>query len=110
MSDSQSKLDLGLGRFTEPAFLILISLAGGEKHGYAMMQDIEEMAGAKVGPGTLYGALARLEGRGWIESVPSEDRRRPYRLTASGAAALRAQLAGMEHLATTGLRRLGVAT
>ena len=110
MADSRSNLDMGLGRFTEPALLILISLAEGEKHGYAMMQDIEATAGTRMGPGTLYGALARLESRGWIESVPSDDRRRPYRLTASGAAALAVQLTGMEKLATTGLRRLGVAT
>jgi DNA-binding PadR family transcriptional regulator len=95
-----------LGRFTEPALLILISLADGEKHGYAMMADIEALSGTRVGPGTLYGALARLETRGWIESLPSEDRRRPYRLTASGATALRAQLAGIERLAMTGLKRL----
>lgn len=96
----------GLGRFTEPALLILISLAGGEKHGYAIMQDIEDVSGARVGPGTLYGALARLEARGWIEALPSTDRRRPYRLTATGAAALREHLAGVEQLARAGLQRL----
>lgn len=98
-----------LGRFTEPGLLILVSLASGEKHGYAMMQDIEATCGARIGPGTLYAALARLEGRGWIEPLPSEDRRRPYRLTAGGAAALREQLTGMRRLATTGLNRLGLA-
>jgi DNA-binding PadR family transcriptional regulator len=95
-----------LGRFAEPALLILISLASGEKHGYAMMQDIEATCGARVGPGTLYAALARLEARGWIEALPADDRRRPYRLTASGAGVLRAQLSGMERLARAGLRRL----
>jgi DNA-binding PadR family transcriptional regulator len=95
-----------LGRFAEPALLILISLADGDKHGYAIMQDVEQTCATRLGPGTLYAALARLEGRGWIESLPSEDRRRPYRLTASGAAALRAQLSGMHRLATTGLERL----
>ena len=98
-----------LGRFTEPGLLILISLASGEKHGYAMMQDIEATCGTRIGPGTLYAALARLEGRGWIESVPSDDRRRPYRLTAGGAAALREQLTSMRQIAATGLSRLGVA-
>lgn len=112
MADDRSNLDLdmGLGRFTEPALLILISLADGDKHGYAMMQDIAATANTRIGPGTLYGALARLESRGWIESVSSDDRRRPYRLTASGAVALTAQLTGMKKLAMTGLRRLGVAT
>lgn len=86
--------------------LILISLADGDKHGYAMMADIEQTCGVRIGPGTLYGALARLETRGWIASLPAEDRRRPYRLTASGSAVLREQLAGMERLAATGLERL----
>lgn len=98
-----------LGRFAEPGLLILISLADGEKHGYAMMADIERTCGVRVGPGTLYGALARLETRGWIMSLPAEERRRPYRMTASGSAVLREQLAGMERLAAAGLERLATA-
>ena len=105
MSGQQSEL----GRFAEPGLLILVSLASGEKHGYAMMQDIQETSGVRVGPGTLYAALARLEGRGWIESMPSDDRKRPYRLTAGGAAALREQLVEMRRLAATGLGRLETA-
>lgn len=54
------------GRFSDPALLILASLAGGEKHGYAMMEDIEAMTGVHLGPGTLYGALSRLEQSGLI--------------------------------------------
>lgn len=50
-----------LGRFSEPALLILISLADGPKHGYAMTQDIETVSGQRLGPGTLYGAITRLE-------------------------------------------------
>lgn len=95
-----------LGRFAEPGLLIMISLADGDKHGYAMMADIEQTCGVRVGPGTLYGALARLETRGWIESLPAEERRRPYRLTTAGVTFLREQLAGLERLATTGLGRL----
>lgn len=95
-----------LGRFAEPGLLVMVSLADGAKHGYAMMQDIEATCGARVGPGTLYAVLARLEGRGWIEALPADDRRKPYRLTASGVAALSGTLAGLERLATTGLRRL----
>jgi DNA-binding PadR family transcriptional regulator len=94
-----------LGRFTEPALLVLISLAAGDKHGYAIMQDAEALGG-KLGPGTLYATLPRLEGRGWIEALPAEARRRPYRLTNAGAAALRAQLAGLAQLAHAGLLRL----
>lgn len=95
-----------LGNFTEPALLILVSLAAGPKHGYAMMEDISRVADVKLGPGTLYGALARLEQRGLIDPVESDDRRRPYRITAAGSAVLREQLAAMESFANTGLARL----
>jgi DNA-binding PadR family transcriptional regulator len=99
--------DLGdLGRFSDPSLLILASLAAGSKHGYAMIEDIEHMAGVRLGPGTLYGALARLEARGLIESLAADDRRRPYRLTAVGAAALREQLVTLRSFAETGLSRL----
>jgi DNA-binding PadR family transcriptional regulator len=100
---------LDLGRFAEPALLILISLADGPKHGYAMMDDIRQTAEVKLGPGTLYGALARLEKGGFIEPVETDDRRRPYRLTAAGATALRTQLTTMESLASAGLERLRLA-
>jgi DNA-binding PadR family transcriptional regulator len=95
-----------LGRFSDPALFILASLAGGEKHGYAMIEDIQTMCGVRLGPGTLYGALARLEKRGLIEALDTEDRRRPYRLTAAGASALQKRLTTLENFATAGLRRL----
>jgi DNA-binding PadR family transcriptional regulator len=81
-----------LGRFSEPALLVLISVAEGPKHGYAMAQDIERVSGQKLGPGTLYGAITRLEAAKWIEPLPSDDRRRPYKLTSTGAQVLRARL------------------
>jgi DNA-binding PadR family transcriptional regulator len=90
----------------DPPFLILASLASGPKHGYAIMQDIQQMAGVKIGPGTLYGAIPRLEEQGLIEAVQSRDRRRPYRLTSRGAAELREQLEWMHGVSTSGLRRL----
>jgi DNA-binding PadR family transcriptional regulator len=96
-------MSLGL---PEPSFLVLVSLADGPKHGYAVMTDVERVCGVRMGPGTLYGAIARLDNLGLIEPLPSEDRRRPYRLTQAGAAALRAELATLERLASTGLRRL----
>lgn len=96
-------------RSTDPGLLVLASLAGGPKHGYAITTDVEELAGVRLGPGTLYGALARLEERGLIESLPAEDRRRPYRLTAAGATALSEQLRAMERIARSGLARLRVA-
>src|SRR5262245_65555757 len=73
-----------LGRFAEPALLILVSLTDGPKHGYAIMTDVEAGTGRPMGPGTLYAALARLEARGLIEALAPVDRRRPYRLTAIG--------------------------
>ena len=94
------------GRFSDPALLILASLAEAPRHGYAMMTDIRTLTGVRLGPGTLYGALARLERFGLIKALPSKDRRRPYQLTAKGAAALRQQLALLQRLASTGLRRL----
>ena len=98
-----------LGRFSEPGLLILVSLSGGTKHGYAIMDDIEGLRGIRLGPGTLYGALARLERRGLIEPLAVDDRRRPYRLTQRGAAVLRDQLTSLGAFAATGLRRLQVA-
>jgi DNA-binding PadR family transcriptional regulator len=95
-----------LGRFSEPALYILISLADGPKHGYAITQDIEAISGQKPGPGTLYGALARLETRKWIEPLPADDRRRPYRLTAAGQRVLRHRLDQLRAVAKVGQTRL----
>jgi DNA-binding PadR family transcriptional regulator len=95
------------GRYAGPATLILSSLAEGTKHGYALTKDIEEFAEVRIAPGTLYEALARLERQGLIEPVESHDRRRPYRLTASGARALRAHLDSQRRVADIGLGRLG---
>jgi len=95
-----------LGRFSEPALLLLVSLADGPKHGYAMTQDIQRVSGQKLGPGTLYGAIARLESRGWIEPLPAEDRRRPYRLTGAGQRVLRVRLASLRAVTRVGQSRL----
>lgn len=94
------------GRFSEAAFLILVSLAEGAKHGYAMMEDIATFAGVRVGAGTLYGALTRLEERGLVEALPTTDRRRPYQLTSAGRRLLHEQLARMEARVATGRQRL----
>jgi DNA-binding PadR family transcriptional regulator len=95
-----------LGRSSGPAGLILSSLAGGPKHGYALTKDIESFAGVRMAPGTLYEALSRLESNGMIEAVESHDRRRPYRLTATGATALETYLQAQRSIAEVGLRRL----
>jgi DNA-binding PadR family transcriptional regulator len=78
-----------LGRFSDPSLLIMSSLLSGPKHGYAMILDIEQFSGTRLEPGTLYGAIGRLERRGWIAPLAVQDRRRPYTLTAAGAGALR---------------------
>jgi DNA-binding PadR family transcriptional regulator len=96
-----------LGRFAEPALLILVSLSDGPKHGYAIMTDVEAGTGHPMGPGTLYAALARLEERGLIEALAPVDRRRPYRLTAIGSKVLTEQLRDLAEFAELGLRRLG---
>lgn len=95
-----------LGHFSDPSLLILSSLMSGPKHGYAMMEDIYEYSATRLEPGTLYGAIGRLEQRGWIEALPSEDRRRPYRITAVGVGALREQLNAWNRVISTGLQRL----
>src|SRR5271170_52786 len=96
----------GFGRYAGPATLILSSLAEGPKHGYALTKDIERFADVRLAPGTLYEALSRLEGQGLIEALESDDRRRPYKLTAVGAEALRTHLATQRRIADLGLRRL----
>ena len=69
----------------------------------------EAFSAVRLEPGTLYGALARLEQRGWIEPLPAEERRRPYRLSAAGAEVLRSQLESMQRVARVGLKRLPAA-
>ena len=74
-----------LSQFSEAGLFILVSLAEGEKHGYGILVDVRDTFGVRLGIGTLYQAIERLEERGLIEALPSSDRRRPYRLTAAGA-------------------------
>ena len=84
-----------LGRSNEPPVLILTSLAEGPKHGYALTKDIEQFAGVT---------------RGLIEPDFSgtDERRRPYRITAAGRAALEAAVRDMRTLADEGAARLGL--
>ena len=95
-----------LGRYAGPATLILSSLAGGSKHGYALAQDIETFAGVHLQPGTLYGAISRLEHQGLIEALAGDGRRRPYRLSTHGAVVLQAHLLAQREAADVGLQRL----
>ena len=90
----------------DATLLILTSLAGGPKHGYAMIEDIAAITGVRLGPGTLYGAIARLESQMLIQALKSDDRRRPYQITPRGRRHLEAEIGGMRGLVATGLRRL----
>ena len=93
-------------RGADPSLLVLISLAAGSMHGHGMLLDIERFSGQRLGPGTLYGAIERLELDGLIEALPGDDRRRPYRLTSSGSAYLAGRLDGLELLAGVGRSRI----
>jgi DNA-binding PadR family transcriptional regulator len=106
-----SKKDLQvLRRPNDPNLLLLTSLASGPKHGYALLKDVEEFAGVTLSPGTLYGAITRLEELGLIEPLEEVDRRRPYRITARGAQVLREVTSEMRRLADVGVTRLRLAT
>lgn len=85
---------------------MLVSLADGAKHGYALLKDIEDFAGMRLSPGTLYAAIARLEAAGLVESVGSAERRRPYRLTALGRRVLAEELEAAAAVSRLGLGRL----
>lgn len=91
---------------SDRSILVLTSLAGGPKHGYALIKDVESFAGIRLGPGTLYGTLAKLEESGLIEALPGQNRRRPYRITSKGAEILSERLSSARALADFGLKRL----
>jgi len=95
-----------IGHYSDPPLLVLASLASGPKHGHAMIEDIVRMCGTHLGPGTLYGAIARLEQQGWIKPLPPEERRQPYRITAEGLRVFRAKLSTLEQFVKAGAKRL----
>lgn len=80
----ESQDDRGLSRYGEPATLVLLALMSGPKHGYALMQSIEEEMDFKIGPGTLYGAIAKLLKMGMIRGLESQERAKPYEITDQG--------------------------
>lgn len=97
--------------WADPGLLVMTSLAGGPKHGYAIIQDVEATTGVRLGPGTLYGSLSRLEQRGLIEALDSDDpRRRPYRLSSRGSEVLSERLETMRRFASLGRTRLASTT
>ena len=82
------------------------SLADEPKHGYAITQDVAETMGVRLSAGTLYAVISRLEARGLIEPLESDDRRRPYRITTAGAEALAEQSERMSQVASVARERL----
>lgn len=96
----------GIARFGDPALMILISLVNGPKHGHAIINDIEELTGIRLGPGTLYGALPKLEQRELIRALESDDRRQPYEITANGRLAVTENIARWNQIVCTTNTRL----
>lgn len=96
----------GLGHYSDPPLLVLASLADGPRHGHAMIEDIVALSGTRLGPGTLYGAIARLEQQGFIKPMKPEERRQPYQITSAGLRVLRAKLTTLHQFSKAGLKRL----
>ena len=103
----------------EPTFLILLSLSVVERHGYAILKDVEELSTGKVvmSTGTLYEALARLLEQGLIERVEASQveqkeshpgcPRKIYQLSSRGRRVLKAEASRMQSLVVTTQQRLG---
>lgn len=89
--------------------LVLCALADGPKHGYAINSAIEQLTGERLGAGSLYGALTRLEAKELVEPIPGEGRQQPVRITDAGRQALEQQLRTMARVSQAGLAHLGVA-
>ncbi len=88
---------------SEPVLMILLSLAEQPRHGYAILQDTEQMSEGRVrlSTGTLYGALRRLLEERWIERFKEQDSsrgRQAYRLTAAGRRNLQMEVTRLKHL------------
>jgi len=91
---------LGQPPLTPAVFHILLALADGPRHGYAIMQAVEESAGKEMGPGTIYGSLQRMEDAGLVREVdPGHDRRRVFALQPFGRRALEAEAQRLARLA-----------
>jgi DNA-binding PadR family transcriptional regulator len=91
--------------------LVLTVLADGPLHGYAINIAVEELTGRRLGPGSLYGALSRLEARGLIQpaaAAPGPERYRTMQITGAGRDALRFELEQMARVSRAGLRALGI--
>ncbi len=110
MSDKRSPAS----SVSEQVFLILLSLAAGRKHGYAILKDVEAMSGGVLvlSTSTLYGALGRLENQGLVGHVPVEHDvapglpRKVYELTSQGRAVLGAEAARLQRMTALTTRYL----
>jgi DNA-binding PadR family transcriptional regulator len=96
---------------SEPVLLVLLSLAEQPRHGYAILKDVGSLSGGRVllSTGTLYGALQRLLGDGWIERIEEDDTprdRRTYRLTSRGRRNLQMEIERMRHLTKVAALRM----
>ena len=99
----------GLGQFAEPWLLVLTSLSDGPKHGYAIIADVAAFSGVRMEPGTLYRALSRLERRGWVRPLATDERRRPYEITAAGQEILAEQVTTMQQIVRVARLRTAMA-
>ena len=93
-----------LGRFAQPAQQILNVLSGGPRVPLAIRREVGARCGGDLGPGTLFGTIARLERHALIEVVPGSVAPRAYRLTALGAETLEAQLAALARMGSSAVR------
>jgi DNA-binding PadR family transcriptional regulator len=100
---------------TPPVFHILLALAGEERHGYGIMQDVAQQTdGAlQLGPGTLYGCLKRMVAAGLVEESGErpdpeldDERRRYYRMTPLGKRIVRAEAQRLAGAVTVAMARL----
>lgn len=116
MRSLDSNPDAELAPLTPAVFHILLALAGGRKHGYAIMKEVEADGGGflRMGPGTLYGSLQRMTAAALVEEIEDDDeadgdeRRRYYQLTAAGRRALGGETARLRQ-ALSAARKKGVA-
>ena len=97
----------------EPTFLILVALADAERHGYAIIKEVEKLSGGRLvlGPGTLYGALDRLSDQGLIEPTRTESvdgrMRRYYAITRNGRECVQTEAIQRSEVLRAAERRLG---
>jgi len=87
--------------------LVLTALAAEPMHGHRIRSDVEDLSGRSVGPGTLYGAISRLEEDGLIRPLPPRDRRKPYEITDAGRRHLAGEMAASRNLVQIAEERLG---